>query len=50
VSVIRKRQFALIKLETKTRVGIGLILKDKPTTDRLENSGSFGTMCSHRVK
>ncbi len=50
VSIIRKRQFALIKPATKTRIDLGLKIKDKPTTDRLENSGPFGTMCTHRVK
>lgn len=50
VSVIRKRQFVLIKPATKTRIDLGLKLKDKPTTDRLENSGPFGTMCTHRVQ
>ena len=50
VSIIRKRQFALIKPATKTRIDLGLKLKDKPITDRLENSGPFGTMCTHRVK
>lgn len=50
VSVIRKRQFALIKPATKTRIDLGLKIKDKPTGNRLENSGPFGTMCTHRVK
>lgn len=50
VSIIRKRQFALIKPATKTRIDLGLKLKDKPYTERLENSGPFGTMCTHRVK
>lgn len=50
VSLIRKKQFALIKPATKTRIDLGLKFKDKPTTDRLENSGPFGTMCTHRVK
>jgi len=50
VSIIRKKQFALIKPATKTRIDLGLKLKDKPTTERLENSGPFGTMCTHRVK
>lgn len=49
VSVIRKRQFILIKPATKTRVDLGFKLKDKATTDRLGNSGPFGTMCTHRV-
>ncbi len=50
VSIIRKWQFVLIKPATKTRIDLGFKLKDKPTTDRLENSGPFGTMCTHRVQ
>jgi len=50
VSVIRKKQFVLIKPATKTRIDLGLKLKDVPTTDRLQNSGPFGTMCTHRVQ
>lgn len=50
VSIIRKKQFALIKPATKTRIDLGLKLKDVPITDRLENSGPFGTMCTHRVR
>ena len=50
VSIIRKKQFALIKPATKTRIDLGLKLKDKANTDRLENSGPFGAMCSHRVQ
>ena len=50
VSIIRKRQFILIKPATKTRIDLGFKLKDKPTTKRLENSGPFGTMCTHRVR
>ena len=50
VSIIRKRQFILIKPATKTRIDLGFKLKDKPTNERLENSGPFGTMCTHRVQ
>lgn len=50
VSLIRKKQFALIKPATKTRIDLGLKIKDKPITERLENSGPFGSMCTHRVK
>jgi predicted transport protein len=50
VSLIRKRQFVLIKPATKTRIDLGLKLPEKPTTDRLGNSGPFGTMCTHRVQ
>ncbi|MFK8045933.1 MAG: DUF4287 domain-containing protein [Crocinitomicaceae bacterium] len=50
VSIIRKKQFALIKPATKSRIDLGVKLKGKPTSGRLENSGPFGTMCTHRVK
>lgn len=50
VSIIRKRQFVLIKPATKSRIDLGFKLKDTPTTERLENSGPFGTMCTHRVQ
>ncbi|MBU2901183.1 DUF4287 domain-containing protein [Maribacter dokdonensis] len=50
VSIIRKKQFALIKPATKTRIDLGLKIKDKPTTTRLESSGPFGSMCTHRVQ
>jgi hypothetical protein len=50
VSIVRKKQFALINPATKTRIDLGLKLKDKPITERLENSGPFGTMCTHRVR
>ena len=50
VSVIRKHQFVLIKPATKTRIDLGLKLKGKANTVRLEDSGPFGTMCTHRVQ
>ena len=50
VSIIRKKQFALIKPATKTRIDLGLKLSGKELTQRLGNSGPFGTMCTHRVQ
>lgn len=50
VSLIRKRQFALIKPATKTRIDLGLKLVGKELTPRLGKSGPFGTMCTHRVQ
>ncbi len=50
VSVRRKKQFALIQPSTKTRMDIGLKLKGKDLTERLEDSGIFGAMCTHRVR
>ncbi len=50
VSIIRKKQFALIKPATKTRIDLGLKLRNEPITSRLESSGPFGSMCTHRVR
>jgi hypothetical protein len=50
VSLIRKRQFALIKPATKTRIDLGLKLKGVEVQGRLEGSGPFGTMCTHRIQ
>ncbi len=50
VSVKRKYQFVLIQPSTKTRIDLGLKLKGKDTTGRLEGSGPFGSMCTHRVQ
>lgn len=50
VSLIRKKQFALVKPATKTRIDLGLKLKGKSITERLGDSGPFGSMCTHRVK
>lgn len=50
VSLIRKNQFALIKPATKTRIDLGLKLKGVEVQGRLECSGPFGTMCTHRIQ
>jgi len=50
VSIIRKKQFTLIKPASKTRIDLGLKFKNKETGGRLENSGPFGAMCTHRVQ
>lgn len=50
VSVRRKKQFALIQPSTKTRIDLGLKLKGRENTNRLEDSGLFGSMCTHRVR
>ncbi len=50
VSLRVKRQFALIQPSTKTRIDLGLKFDDKPHQGRLETSGPFGTMCTHRVQ
>ena len=50
VSLRRSKQFALIQPSTATRVDVGLILKDFPDGERLEASGSFNAMFTHRVR
>lgn len=50
VSYRRNKQFALVQPSTKERVDVGINLKGEPVTDRLEASGSFNAMCSHRVR
>ncbi len=50
VSLIRKRQFALIKPATKTRIDLGLKLKNIEIQGCLEGSGPFGAMCTHRIQ
>lgn len=50
VSVRRAKQFALIQPSTSTRIDVGIQLKGDAPTDRLEASGSFNSMVSHRVR
>lgn len=50
VSIRRKRQFALIQPSTKTRIDLGLKFNNRPHDGRLETSGPFGTMCTHRIQ
>ncbi len=49
VSIRADRQFALIQPSTKTRIDLGLKYDEAPENDRIQDSGPFGTMCSHRV-
>lgn len=49
VSCRRKKQFALIQPSTKTRIDLGLKFKNREIAGRLQASGPFGTMCSHRM-
>lgn len=49
VSLRRKKQFAIVQASTRTRVDLGLNLKNADTTERLQSGGAFGGMCSHKV-
>lgn len=50
VSLRRSKQFALLQPSTATRFDVGLNLKGTPPSGRLEASGSFSAMVSHRVR
>lgn len=50
VSLRRKKQFAIIQPSTASRLDVGLNLKGVKPTERLEPSGSFNAMVSHRVR
>lgn len=50
VSLRRNKQFALVQPSTKTRVDLGINLKGQAPAGRLEASGSFNAMVSHRVR
>src|SRR5579859_464177 len=49
LSVRRKKQFAMIQ-PAAAHVDVGLILKAVPSSDRLEEAGSFNAMFTHRVR
>jgi len=50
VSLRRNKQFAIVQPSTRTRVDLGINLKGEPAAGRLETSGSFNAMVSHRVR
>jgi hypothetical protein len=50
VSLRRKKQFGLVQPSTRTRLDIGLQLQGVEPGSRLEASGSFNRMVSHRVR
>lgn len=50
VSVRRSKQFALIQPSTAARLDIGIKLKGVAAKGRLETSGSFSEMVTHRVR
>jgi len=50
VSFRRRKQFAIVQPSTKSRVDVGVNLKGTKPSGRLEASGSFNAMVSHRVR
>ena len=50
VSVRRNKQFAILQPSTAMRLDVGIQLKNTEPAGRLEASGSFNAMVSHRVR
>jgi hypothetical protein len=50
VSLRRNKQFAMVQPTTKDRIDVGINLKGVSPTSRLEASGSFNSMVTHRVR
>lgn len=50
VSLRRGKQFAILQPSAKTRLDIGLNLKDVEPQGKLEAAGSWNSMCSHRIR
>ena len=50
VSLRRKKQFAIIQPSTKNRLDVGLNIKGLAPSGKLEVSGSWNAMCTHRIK
>jgi hypothetical protein len=50
VSVRRNKQFAIIQPSARDRIDVGINLKGTKAKGRLEQSGSFNAMVSHRVR
>jgi len=50
VSLRRGKQFAIVQPSTATRIDVGLVLSGVKPGERLEASGSFNAMMTHRVR
>lgn len=50
ISIRRSKQFAILQPSTATRLDVGINLKGVEPSGRLEASGSFNAMLSHRVR
>jgi len=50
VSLRRTKQFAMLQPSTDSRIDIGLNMKDVPPSGKLEASGKWNGMVSHRIR
>ena len=49
LSLRRRTQFAMVQ-PAVTRLDLGLVLKDHPTSERLESAATFNALFTHRVR
>lgn len=50
VSLVRRKQFAILQPSTKTRIDVGLNLKGNPGDKVAEATTTWNAMCTHRIK
>ncbi len=50
VSLRRKKQFAILQPSTKTRLDVGINLKNEAPKGIAEAGSSWNAMCTHRIK
>ena len=50
VSLVRKKQFAILQPSTKTRLDVGLNIKGVAASGNVEDGKSWNAMCTHRIK
>lgn len=50
VSLVRKKQFAIIQPSTKTRLDVGLNIKGVSASGSVEDGKSWNAMCTHRIR
>jgi len=50
VSLVRKKQFAILQPSTKTRLDLGLNIKGVEPSGNVEAGKSWNAMCTHRIR
>ena len=50
VSLVRKKQFAILQPSTKTRLDVGLNIKGVEPSGNTEAGKSWNAMCTHRIR
>lgn len=50
VSLVRKKQFAIIQPSTKDRLDVGLNIKGVTVSGNVEDGSKWNAMCTHRIR